>query len=697
LISAFDEEALRRFAAVVAAVVLPSSAPGERAKMRRRLNRLAPAAFRNLGADEKERLLLLAEKFEREDKFRPPPSSRALLLLIFGRFAVERWVQRKRRREEASRLRALAQEWLKFASGKDRLPLFIAALRVALAKAGPDDRQLLEVSFQEFERTKERQMPNFVFDTRGLPARFTNTTADPTTGKIGDQVKADYLQKVKDILENTYGLDLTTTDPTTKGLVNQPTLSYVVGSLLQAENFDEGSYAFAGAVGTAWTKSLAKVETLGKKAEDGTPLRLVLADILKVLEPVPATPAASAAVTPAGAAATPAATAVTVFYQELAAIADYVKDNARSVPYGHPSFARQVLIGRDRYVAGPPPADSLDLPPLTGPGATDVEIEPENVKAVGTVYLALQMERMRLFHVVDRITYYFMQGLVALPYDAASRALDDYYWTSEDRLNEAARNSIYGRVLGAPGSDVSKDVQPNRDFDGLLSRFIASVAEFDRERRVADLFVGLRGATPSSASQEQIRKAGRDVLSNASLYGWGGTQPSARRLKQHVLQALDILRMPQLQKVYGVTSPYQIIERVTMSEFGQAPNIVKCRTMAESGKKILDALARNVPAFATTSQKPLFTTDSVIGDILKDDTQILINESNSWLAVNAIAADEAEKLSKPVETRYAPSMPVNGAGHNGASPDLVDKLQQMVKSGSAPSLDQLQQLLPAFK
>jgi hypothetical protein len=516
-------------------------------------------------------------------------------------------------------------------------------------------------------------MPNFIFDTRGLPTRFT----DQATGGAAQQA---YRDKVIAILAGTFGLTPAASLSSSGGgtLADDPAVAYIIGKLLLAEIFDENAPSFTESVGTAWNASLVKVTTVGKTPPDGTPLRQVLPNIVKTIDDN----------------ADPA-TKGSIFYQMLASVGDYIVANADSVPVGHPSFARQILIAVDRYISGPPPGDSLELPPLTGVGATDIEIEPENVKAVGVVYLALQMERMRLFHVVDRITYYFMQGLVALPFDAASRALDDYYWSSEDRLNEAARNMIYGRVLGAPGTEISKDVQPNKDWDSLLGRFIASVAEFDREQRLSDLFSGVPGARPSSASQENIRKNGRDLLQNASLYGWGGTQTSARRLKQHVIQALDILRLPQLQKIYGVTSPFQVIERVTMNEFGQAPNIVKYRTLAESGKNILNALARNFDKFALTTGGQLFTTLTVPGDISLQDTQIFVNESNAWLAVNAIGSEQTEKMSRLEDTKYSPSMPIGGA--QPASPDLADKLQQMIKSGSAPSIDQLQSLLPSFK
>jgi hypothetical protein len=315
---------------------------------------------------------------------------------------------------------------------------------------------------------------------------------------------------------------------------------------------------------------------------------------------------------------------------------------------------------------------------------------------------------MRMFHVVDRITEIFMNGQLPIGFDSGGRALDTYYWDREDRLNEAERRMVYSRVLGAAGGMVSKEVQPNTQFDSLWIRFLSSLAEFDRQQRV-DEIIATRTVRPQNLTGEYVRKAGRDLAANLSLYGWGGTHFSARRLNGHIATALDILNQPSIQKSYGVTNPYQLIERVASAEFGVTPNIVRLRTMADAGNKILNIVAKYHNVWTRSNGQPLFEEpafngDGVIpGDISLADRNELMNQTQFWLAVNGIKDDQVGKLSQPEQAKYEPSIPTfagmlpgsNGASSNGkVGADTVERLKQMVLQGQAPSLDQLKQLLP---
>src|SRR5262249_55922779 len=163
-------------------------------------------------------------------------------------------------------------------------------------------------------------------------------------------------------------------------------------------------------------------------------------------------------------------------YQELATVGRYVMGTADQIPPEHPNFITQVRLGFDRYVAGKPLIESLELPPLTGEDGSDVEIEPENIRVVGLLYAGWNLEEMRLFQGVDRITEVFYNGALPIGSDAGGRALDTYYWDREDRLNEAERRMVFSRVLGAPGGMISKEVQPNTQFESLWLRFLSSLA-----------------------------------------------------------------------------------------------------------------------------------------------------------------------------------------------------------------------------
>jgi hypothetical protein len=341
-----------------------------------------------------------------------------------------------------------------------------------------------------------------------------------------------------------------------------------------------------------------------------------------------------------------------------------------------------------------------------------------------------------------------MNGQLPVGFDRGGRALDDYYWTSEFRLSEAARHTQYSRVLGEPSSEKSVDVQPNTQLGDHMIRFISALAEYDRQQRVADIVGGQR-ASALTLTAEQVRSAGRNLAANASLYGWGGTQFAARRLADHVHKAFKILGAPEIQNAYGVDGPWKVIERVSAQEFGTTPNIAKYRTLADAGQKILNLVAKYAAVWTGSTGRPLFEDDGNSGtaaiadafaegfartiqelksgqtamaamhaagaggavgggssaaatapatataDISREDQAELMRQAGNWLSVTGTKSDQVEQYSEPSESQYAPSIPTLApmSQPSGNGSDGMDQLRQMVSSGQVPSLDQLKTLV----
>lgn len=389
-----------------------------------------------------------------------------------------------------------------------------------------------------------------------------------------------------------------------------------------------------------------------------------------------------------------------IFFQEFSSVGRYVISRANEIPFGHPRFERQVEIGLDQFISGAPVFDSLELPPLQGDNGSDTEIIPDNIRAVSMVYATYQLDvGMRMIDVVDRINEIFHNGQLPIGFDAAGRAIDDYNWSAEDRLNAMQRRSHYSRVLGMSGGDISKEVQANTPFDSLFMRFLSSLAEYDRQQRISDI---VERSRPRNLTSEYVRKAGRDLAANLSLYGWAATHFAARRLRQHIEEALNILKQPSVQNSYGATNLYQVIERVASLEFNSTPNIVKHRTMAEAGKQIIDLIAKYAHVWSRSDGRPLFSENVggriIQGEIDDVDRDTFLSLTQQWLAVNGIKDAQVDKYAEPEMSQYAPSIPSFG-GFNGngmsktngsASPDQMDRIKQMVTQGQMPSLDQLQ-------
>ncbi|MEZ5426052.1 MAG: hypothetical protein R2747_07300 [Pyrinomonadaceae bacterium] len=498
-------------------------------------------------------------------------------------------------------------------------------------------------------------MAKFDFDPRGLPEKLL---------KAAEQRK--YVEAVKKELRNNYEVDKN----------DQITPNAVIGILLLGEFFDYASPSFFDAIRNGRDELLKKIP-----ANNGTTV-----SSKKVYEYIDENIFQISGKDE-------------MFYQEFASVGRFVISRANEIPFGHPRFDRQVSIGLNQYVSGAPVFDSLELPPLVGDGGTDAEIIPDNIKAVSMVYASYQLDvGMRMIDVVDRINEIFHNGQLPIGFDSGGRAIDDYNWSAEDRMNAVARRMHYSRVLGMAGGDVSKEVQPNVQFDSLFMRFLSSLAEYDRQQRISDI---VERARPRNLTSEYVRKSGRDLAANLSLYGWASTHFAARRLRQHIEAALDILKQPSVQKSYGATNLYQVIERVASLEFNSTPNIVKSRTMAEAGKQIIDLVAKYSNVWTKSDGQPLFSEtingEQVAGDIEDGDRDRFLSLTQQWLAVNGIKDAQVDQYAEPEISSYAPSIPSFG-GFNGAmpktngsgNPDQMEQIKKMVTQGQMPSLDQLQ-------
>jgi hypothetical protein len=229
--------------------------------------------------------------------------------------------------------------------------------------------------------------------------------------------------------------------------------------------------------------------------------------------------------------------------------------------------------------------------PTSDDASTD-EIVPDHIRAVGAIYAAWQLEELRLFEVVDRLVERFMHGQLPVGTEAGGEALERYYRDRDERLTRRERFALYSRTLEATQGD-SAAVTPTLEFEDLLRRFAAAVADCGRQQRAAEV-VAERSEESLSLTSERVRLAGRQLALHARARVSSATQAARQRLIDETGQALEILKTPEILSAYRVQSPFQVIERVAASDLGATvPNIVRHKTMAEAGKAILDIVAAN--------------------------------------------------------------------------------------------------------
>lgn len=310
-----------------------------------------------------------------------------------------------------------------------------------------------------------------------------------------------------------------------------------------------------------------------------------------------------------------------------------------------------------------PPSDiAIDLPDLESEGTTDHEIVGDNIRALQPAYFAAMFEELKVFQVVDKLVELFQNGILPIGKGEAGNNLFKYWKETATRVSEAERRSFYARTLGFVGGDDGG--YPNREFNDLWMRFISAASNFIRQNTVDDL---LRTKIPGAISQQQVRKAGRDLAANLSLHGYGMAHFMATELQKQIKDVIKVLSDPDIKNSYGARDMWQVIDQVAALELGGSRNSVRYRTMAASSAIILGWLAKNARKLSSTSFGPILDMDEIRNPPPRqagqkastDPTDFdLVNACEQWLAVTGTQEESIQDYSQPKEAPNMTSKPI---------------------------------------
>jgi hypothetical protein len=303
----------------------------------------------------------------------------------------------------------------------------------------------------------------------------------------------------------------------------------------------------------------------------------------------------------------------------------------------------------------------IDLPDLEQE-TTDFEIVADNIFALQPAYFAAMLEELKVFQVVDKLVELFQNGILPIGKGNAGTSLFKYWKDTATRVSEAERRSFYARTLGIVGGDDGGS--PNREFNDLWMRFVSGVSSFIRQNNVDDL---LRTRIPGAISQQQVRKAGRDLAANLSLHGFGMAHFMATELQKLVRDVIKLLSDPDIKNAYGARDMWQVIDQVAALELGGSKNSVRYRTMAASGAIIIAWLAQNARELSSTafgsilnladiqdpSPRPVGTKPTTAPTDFE-----LVNACEQWLAVTGTQEDQVESYAQPKEAPNMTSKPI---------------------------------------
>lgn len=311
-------------------------------------------------------------------------------------------------------------------------------------------------------------------------------------------------------------------------------------------------------------------------------------------------------------------------------------------------------------VNGAPPSSlTIALPDLEE--ATDVEIVRENLDAAQAIYFAYQLEEARMPQVVEKIVDLFRAGLLPLSYGKTGDYLYGYYKKAAERITEGERRDLYMRALGAPGGDPSMN-QPNREFNELWLRFVSGVSSFGRQLNVDRMF---RSQIPLAVSQEQVRKAARDLAASLSRNCYGIAYQFSKELKTLIIEYRDLLSDQEIRGAFGARDMWQVIDQVNANYLGGARNSHRYRTQARAGAVIIAWLSINNQRLTNRFDEVIsinaLTNPQLRGSDKPMETPTdwdLLQACEQWLAVGGVQDQRVEEYAQPVESPTITSKPI---------------------------------------
>jgi hypothetical protein len=351
---------------------------------------------------------------------------------------------------------------------------------------------------------------------------------------------------------------------------------------------------------------------------------------------------------------------------------------ATGITANDPWLASRIQNGYDMQsgvIEGAPISSTeISLPEFDD--ATDQVAVRENLLGAQAVVFAAHCEDMNMFQVVEKTVDLFRMGLLPISRGKAGDYLYGYLKKSAERMTQNERLDLYRQVLGRNEGDPS--LPGNPQFKELWLRFFAAVSNFGRQLSVDRM---LRTNVPIAVSQEQVRKAGRDLAANLSVHSFGIVRFAAAELQQTILEFRDVLSDPELRACVGARDMWQFMDQINANYLGGPRNTHQHRTQARSSAVVIRWLANHSDRLAGRYGEVIsvnaLTNPQLSGSdqpMVAPNDWDLVQACEQWLAVGGVQDASIEQYSQSVESPLITSRPMETG--NGLPPEARAVLDQ---------------------
>lgn len=225
---------------------------------------------------------------------------------------------------------------------------------------------------------------------------------------------------------------------------------------------------------------------------------------------------------------------------------------------------------------------------LDGSGFATDTINTVNIQNAATLYAIMIIgDEMGVFRVADVILKYVTLGHVDIESTSTATRLYNYMKLRDERTTSEERAMFYKQVFNMGQGQAMERMATNRSFWSLMEALFHGVIEYIRKYEIAE--------EPSNISQSPVRQIMRDLQHNLSRAASGMVKLYIPEMYAHLEDAIQIISAPEIRDQLGqgvARDLWNVVENVSMEEFGYYPNTSALRTVAAAARNVILDIAR---------------------------------------------------------------------------------------------------------
>jgi hypothetical protein len=200
--------------------------------------------------------------------------------------------------------------------------------------------------------------------------------------------------------------------------------------------------------------------------------------------------------------------------------------------------AHNLLLAAETYSAMMAELVDIDLPPAAAADAMEL-------RAIGALYLASTLEAAGLIQAAEDLTSLLRSGAVQGDLGEAAPLVDAFWKARVQRISEAERAALFGRLFGAPQGPEDVAGGSNAEFEELLLNLCDAIM------KAAD-----------GGSQAGVRVAGTQLAENIAGVAGEMTQMMAREIFDTLNQAIAILNHADVRAMLAARTLWDAVASI---------------------------------------------------------------------------------------------------------------------------------------